>query len=642
MCGITGIVQFESSEYQINQKILKPMTDVITHRGPDSDGIWISPNADAGFGFRRLAIIDLSDAGNQPMTTQDGRFTIVFNGEIYNHNDIRQDLLARGYKYNSQTDTETILYGFQEFGIEILNKMVGMWGIAIWDNLNKELFLARDRIGIKPLYYYYQNNHLIFGSEIKSILKHPIVKRELNLDELPNYLNFGMSSRNSSLFKNINKLPAGHFIKVNKKNFVQKRYWSPIKENMVYTTMNDKEIQEHILILLRQAIKDRMMSDVPFGVFLSGGIDSSVNVALMAELMDRPIDTYTVGFKELEKYNELEYARKISNLFKTNHHEILIDQDDALPILEQLAWHEDEPNADPVCIPLYFLSKLTRESGTTVIQVGEGSDEQFIGYPWMLRDYKFFQSYWKYYNFLPDSIKKSCYFISSPFFKLFNQNQALDYLRRASYNEELYWSGASIFPPVLLEKLFSNNKRQLSIIPAIYAKSLHNEILSKSNNADYLQRILYVELQNRLAEILLMRVDKIGMAHSLEARVPFLDHRFVEFTMSIPPNKKVPEPNTTKYILKKAINGIIPDEIIYRKKQGFWAPVNEWLRNDWYNFALDKVIQSDLMKQDIFNTKYIKKLFLSHHSGKANNGLAIFTLLMLSLWYEKFFENSNN
>ena len=476
-----------------------------------------------------------------------------------------------------------------------------------------------------------------FGSEIKALLKHPQITAELNLHELPNYLNWGMSSR-STLFNGIEKLSPGHFLKYSKKDGLAiKRYWSPIKQNLEYTGLSENDICEHILSLLRQSIDARMMSDVPFGVFLSGGIDSSLNVALMYELMTRPIDTYTVGFKELEKYNELEYARKISKIYKTNHHEILIDHNDAFPILQELTWHEDEPNADPVCIPLYFLSKLTRDSGTIVIQVGEGSDEQFCGYRWMLREYNFEKSYWKAFNKAPKFAKLAIHNISKPIFNNLNFPELSEYFRRASNNEQLYWGGNPIFSPSFLHHLISEEYSNLNNIPSTFASTLHSEALSLKPDADYLQRIAYVELSNRLSEILLMRVDKIGMAHSIEARVPFLDHRLVEFSMSIPPNLKAPNKHTTKHILKKAVKGILPEEIINRRKQGFWAPVNEWLRNEWKDYAYSTIMNNELFKSGIFNKKYVNKLFYLHSNGKRNFGLQLFSLLTLALWHEKFF-----
>ena len=638
MCGIAGIVETSSNEPQINDQILKSMSDVIVHRGPDSEGQWISSDRKCGLSFRRLAIIDLSDAGNQPMTTSDGRYTIVFNGEIYNHAIIRKELQKRGYKYNSNSDTETILYGFIEFGEEIVEKLYGMWAFAIWDIEKNELFCARDRIGIKPFYFTFNNGRFIFGSEIKSIIQHPSVSKELNMDELPNYLNFGMSGNQESLFKGIRKLGAGHLLQLSeKKGLLVKRYWSPIKKDMPYTELRGEEIQEEVLRLLRVAIKDRMMSDVPFGVFLSGGVDSSVNVALMHELMDRPIDTYSVGFKELEKYNELKYARQIADLFKTNHHEILIDSNDAFEVLNDLPWHEDEPNADPVCMPLWFLSKLTRDSGTTVIQVGEGSDEQFFGYTWMMREYKLRNSYWKYYSSLPSALRKLSYGLLKPALKIADQPFISEFIRRATNEEEINWSGQPIFPPTRLFGLLGKDYKHLALVPAKYGAKLHEQAFSFKSDADYLQRIEFAELQNRLSEMLLMRVDKIGMAHSIEARVPFLDHRLVEFTMSIPESEKVPNLHTTKYILKKAVESILPDEIIYRPKQGFWAPVNEWLRNEWYGFSKDTILESKLVKEGILDRKYIEKLICKHQTGKKNTGLHIFSLITLCMWYKRMF-----
>ncbi len=639
MCGIAGVVDYNENNTTVSDNVVRKMADVIVHRGPDSDGFWLSGDRKCGLAFRRLAIIDLSPAGNQPMTTPDGRYTIVFNGEIYNHESIRKELIDKGYVYRSRSDTETILYGYCEWGRDVVHKLLGMWGFAIWDDREKTLFAARDRIGIKPLYYYHRDGRFIFGSEIKSILQHPSVSPELNFGELSVYLNYGMSGNRQSLFGNICKVPAGHRLFLGSDGRLElERYWSPADKSLEYSKMDPVEVRAEVLRLLRQAIKDRMMSDVPFGVFLSGGIDSSLNVALMYELMDRPIDTYTVGFKELEKYNELQYARQIAKLYNTNHREILIDHNDAFPVLESLVWHEDEPNADPVCIPLYFLSKLTRDSGTVVIQVGEGSDEQFVGYPWMMREYNFQKSYWSAFMHLPSFLRKPFYAASRMALKPFGRFDIMEYFRRAAGNEQLYWSGASIIPPAQFSAILNKNYQYLAQYPPQYAERLHSEILGPNPDADYLQRILYVELAHRLAETLLMRVDKIGMAHSIEARVPFLDHRLVEFTMSLPPSIKVPDGKTTKYVLKKAVEPILPNNIIYRKKQGFWAPVNEWFRNYWYDFALDTVLNSRINEHGVFNLEYIKHMFEQHKEGKANYGYKIFNLMSLAMWYDRFFK----
>jgi len=640
MCGIAGIFDYSQKRNAISNEILESMANCIIERGPDSNGTFISNDNKCGLAFRRLAIVDLSENGNQPMHTSDGKFSIVFNGEIYNHLSLREELLKEGYTYRSNTDTETILYGYAHWGIDLLQRMLGMWAFAIYDHTKQELLLSRDRIGIKPLYFYQKDGLIIFSSEIKSILAHPDVSKEFNFEELPNYLNYGLTSNRATLFKHIKKIPAGHYAIINKHGEINlRRYWSPFNRQLEIEVqkLSQAEIQEQLLTMLRSSIEARMMSDVPFGVFLSGGIDSSVNVALMAELMNRPVDTFTVGFKQLEKYNELEYARKIAKLFNTNHREILIDEQDAFNILEHLAYREDEPNADPVCIPLYFLSKLTRESGTIVVQVGEGSDEQFAGYPWIVQHYKVYEKYWRHYTKLPQFIKKTAYYISKPILNNTHKTLALDYIRRAAFDEQFYWSGISIFSPEHLNLLFGNNYKNLSTIPARYANELHKQAFELNPESDYFQRIAYLELTQRLAELLLMRVDKITMSHSIEARVPFLDHRIVEFSTALKAHQKMPDGKTTKYILKKAIESILPNEIIYRKKQGFAAPVEEWLRNEWFDFAKNEILNSYFVKNNIFDKSYIEKILHSHRSSKHNYSKQIFSLLMLSLWWRLYF-----
>lgn len=640
MCGIAGIFNYSGRQNAISHEILKQMSDCIIERGPDSDGAYISDDELCGMSFRRLAIVDLSSNGNQPMQTADGQFSIVFNGEIYNHLDVRKQLVELGFNYRSRTDTETILYGFARWGKGVLQKLLGMWAIAIYDNRRQELFLARDRIGIKPLYFYKKDGIFLFASEIKSILAHPLVEKDFNFDELPNYLNYGLSSNRGTLFKHIYKIPAGHYLVINKDGETKlERYWSPFnkEKETELEHLTDKEIQKQLLDLLRQSIEARMMSDVPFGVFLSGGIDSSVNVALMAEIMNRPVDTFTVGFRQLDKYNELQYARKIAEIFKTNHREILIDESDAIGIMEKLAYREDEPNADPVCLPLYFLSKLTRQSGTIVVQVGEGSDEQFAGYPWIVQHYNVYEKYWKHYIKLPQFIRKSAYYAAKPVLNSTGQILALDYIRRAAYNEQFYWSGMPIFSVCHLKKLLTASFEHLAAKPAEYADYLHRQALELSPDADYYQRMAYLELTQRLAELLLMRVDKVTMSHSIEARVPFLDHRIVEFSTALKANCKMPDGKTTKYILKKAVESILPKDIIYRRKQGFAAPVEEWLRKEWHQYAQNEIMNSYFVQNNIFNKNFVEKLLAEHHSHKANNSKKIFALLMLSLWWKKYF-----
>jgi asparagine synthase (glutamine-hydrolysing) len=668
MCGIAGIVEYGATQRTITHELLKRMSDVIAHRGPDDEGHWMSRESGngitAGFAFRRLAIIDLSPNGHQPMTTPDGRFTIVFNGEMYNHAQLRTELQQRGYTYRSGTDTETILYGYAEWGERVVSKMIGMWGLAIWDEERQELFCARDRVGIKPLYYTLQGGRFLFGSEIKSILQHPQISAEMNLSELTNYLGLSMTGR-ETLFAGIHKLRAGHWLKLRRGGALEvEEYWNPLQmyargdsnQEIVAgsamqrgDSMSETEIQQEIMRLLRQSVKDRMMSDVPFGVFLSGGIDSSTNVALMAELMERPVDTFSVAVGEHGRYNENYYARKVAKLFNTNHHEIEIDHNDAVQVMERLAWHEDEPNGDPVCIPLNFVSKLTREAGTIVVQVGEGSDEQFAGYSWMHRDLKFYHGAWQPYSALPAWMRRVAYGAARPAFMAQHQYLALDYLRRAAEGEQLYRGGAVDMTPVHLQTLLSPKFQYLAgqtdYAPTLFASAMHKEILSRKSNADYLQRMVYLEFAHRLPELLLMRVDKIGMAHGIEARVPFLDHRLVEFTMTIPERVKIPRyasngyrgGGQTKHLLKKAVESVLPHEIIYRTKQGFAAPVSEWFRGPLKSYWEAEVLHSRLVNREgIFERGRLQRLFNAHVQGKRDFGKSLYALLNLALWHKQF------
>lgn len=632
MCGIAGVVDFRTNSSN-SPELLRQMGDEIIHRGPDSGLTWMSENRICGFSHRRLSIIDLSDAGIQPMSSSDGKYTIVFNGEIYNYLEIRAELESKGLKFKSGSDTEVLIEGYRYYGKEIIDKLVGMWAFAIWDNENNELFACRDRVGVKPFYYYYKDDLFIFASEIKAILKHPDVSRELNFKELPNYLTYAMSSKKESLFAGVKKLESGSFISLRKEGMDWKKYWTPLSK--INNNISFDDAGSEIVRLLRQGVKSRMISDVPFGVFLSGGIDSSLNVALMAELMDRPIDTYTVGFKELEQYNELKYARQVANQFGTNHREILIGDRDCLNIIDDIAWHTDEPNGDPVCMPLYYLSKLTHESGTTVVQVGEGSDEQFVGYSWMLQGYNLNNTYWKYYQSLPKSVRKLGYNIATKFNPMLNQDLAFEYLRRASYDEEFSWSGVPMFGQFSLEQM-KNDNRLDPTIPNKYAKSQYKEINNIKSDAEYFEKIMYIEQQQRLAEVLLMRVDKIGMAHHLEARVPFLDHRLVEFTTSLPDRIKVPDKKEPKSLLKKAIKGILPEDIIYREKMGFAAPVHDWFRGPWKNLAQYHLFESKFAKTGIINDDFKRNLIKVHESGK-KRGSHIYNLVALSAWYERYF-----
>lgn len=665
MCGITGIFNYGGSGSLISNEILSAMTGEIAHRGPDDDGFFISPDRSVGFGFRRLSIIDLSPAGHQPMLSSrsasslsspsrsaspltspsrsasslsDRNIALVFNGEIYNHLSIRRDLEAKGYQYRSHSDTETLLYAYEEYGLDFIPKLYGMFAVALWDDEKRELLLVRDRLGVKPLYYTVQHGALFFASEIKALLKHPALSAIFNRQGFYDYLTSAVTPPDETLFSGIHKLEAGHFLRAGADGHIEKRqYWDAMNQTEDFPVEQfavERFCVDHIRRLLRDSIKLRMMSDVPFGVFLSGGIDSSVNVALMSELMTRPVETFSVGYKDLERYNELGYARQVSALFKTNHHEILIDESDALGFLEKMVWHLDEPNADPVCVPLYFVSKLARDSGTVVVQVGEGSDELFSGYTHYLREL-FYRRY--YYGLVPGALQSLVYQAS----KAFQPDSLLtDYFRRAAENDAPFYGGAMVFTEEqkrqLLTEAFRSGVLPTGRLSRHYTAILHQKI-SGGAAAEPLREMIYLELKNRLPELLLMRVDKISMATSIEARVPFLDHRLVEFAFRIPEALKVKH-GEPKYILKKAAEGIIPDEIIYRKKQGFAAPVSEWFRNGKLSgVARERIFGSSLMAQGFLNRTYIERLFEKHTGGSANFSTQLWSLLVASMWHDQHF-----
>ncbi len=656
MCGICGILNYGNSEPTFDEALLIKMSDTLAHRGPDDAGTFLSADRRVGFGFRRLAIVDLSPAGHQPMFSTDGSVALMLNGEIYNHEVLRREFQAKGRVYRSRSDTESIIYAYEEYGLDFVHKLLGMFAIALWDEKHRRLVLVRDRIGVKPLYYTFGSGQLIFGSEIKAILQHPDVSRELNEDALDSYLTFLIPPAPMTMFRNIHKLEPGHLMVVTKDGEIRKeQYWSPVpvspqpsidldgtsipQSKLLDASQRSSEevCISNIRTLLKQAIKDRMMSDVPFGVFLSGGIDSSTNVALMAELMNRPVDTFSVGFKHLEKYNELGYARQIAREFRTNHHEVMVDHAMAFDFLPKLVYHQDEPLGDPVCIPLYFVSKLARDNGTIVVQVGEGSDEQFAGYPSFLRELHIYRWLWKPYQLLPEFARRAIYQLAGSVLERQRRYLPLDYIRKATEGEELFWGGVNIITETHKKALLNGSFSSSGTRAYEYAHRWHEEILQRDPQADYLKRMIFLEFKQRLPELLLMRVDKVSMATSVEARVPFLDHRMVEYSMTIPTHFKIKH-GEPKYILKKAVEGIIPHNIIYRKKQGFAAPVSEWLRNEWSAYAEDAILNSGVLTPARFSRECIRAIFENHRRGVRDEGMQLWTLLNLALWYDHWID----
>ncbi|MBX7221653.1 MAG: asparagine synthase (glutamine-hydrolyzing) [Blastocatellia bacterium] len=645
MCGICGIYEFGRTSGEVTETVLTRMRDAMEHRGPDSAGNYISPDRKVGLGFRRLAIVDLSPAGNQPMTNEDGTVWIAYNGEIYNHRSLRPGLIAQGHVYKSESDTETIIHLFEERGYEFVEPLQGMFGMALWHSIKEELVLVRDRIGVKPLYYTIVDGRLIFGSEIKAILEHPAVSRDVDETALYHYLTFFTTPSPQTLFKGIQKLPPGHMLICNREGIRIERYWDAIVATPAQPP-DEAECIERIRDLLTKAVEKRMMSDVPFGVFLSGGVDSSANVALMAACSDEPVRTFTVGFHGLEQYNELQYARQISQHFATRHHEVLIGPEEVVSFLPELIFHQDEPIADPVCVPLYYVSKLVRDSGTIVVQVGEGSDEIFCGYPNYVDFLKIYEKGWGQLERLPNGVKRGLAAAAAPFSdfaarNLMTRGKKLlpDLVRRWGDGEELFWGGTVVYDEVSKNRLLSRDfqKRMNGVSSHQVVREIFDRFDSRKPDGDFLERMTYMDLKLRLAELLLMRVDKITMATSIEARVPFLDHHLVEFAMTIPRSLKYKN-GETKYILKKALEGILPDNIIYRKKQGFGLPIKEWFMAGFGQQLEDHILNSRLRKRNFFDYREIERLLAEHKAGKMDYSFHLWGLLNLSLWYERWIE----
>src|SRR5437773_691155 len=459
MCGICGVWEYGAARGHVGRDLLVSMRDVMTHRGPDDAGELIFDDARGGFGFRRLSIIDLSEAGHQPMRGCTDRVWLVFNGEIYNHAALREGLEQRGHVYKSRTDSETILHLYEERGLDFVQDIEGDYAIALWDADREQLVLARDRAGVKPLYYYYQNGLFIFATEIKAILQHPAVTAEVNEEALYHYLTFVTTPAPQTLFRGIQKLPAGHMLIVDRSGKARiSQYWDALPS--ASPKLTDSEHEANILKLLRDSIKKRMMADVPFGVFLSGGVDSSANVALMSELMTRPVRTFTVGFHDCEELNELESARAISKRFGTDHHEVMIGREEMQKFLPELVFHQDEPIADPVCVPLYYVSKLARDTGTIVVQVGEGSDELFGGYDWFRTYLRIEERFWRHAERAPLIARRAAVAVAQPIVgKTFKKRMSSELLRRLGANESLFWGGVAVFGETMKADLLSAEMR---------------------------------------------------------------------------------------------------------------------------------------------------------------------------------------
>ncbi|HLZ28950.1 MAG TPA: asparagine synthase (glutamine-hydrolyzing) [Chloroflexota bacterium] len=634
MCGICGVVTFGSRAQEIDEPTLRAMASTMRHRGPDDNGYYVSPDHHLGFGFRRLSIVDLN-TGEQPMSNEDDSIWLIYNGEIYNHADHRPGLEARGHRFRSHCDAEVVLHLYEEYGPDCVHHLRGMFAFALWDSRRRRLLLVRDRIGVKPLYFAALNNALLFGSEIKALFGHPALKPRLNEAALALYLTFAATPAPGTLFEGVQKLPPGHRLIVDADSGQRtlERYWQPLPDpDVLSNRLRPEEYVERLEALVRESIGLRLMSDVPYGAFLSGGVDSSLNVALMAELADRPVSTFSVAIEGDAASDELGFARAVAERYGTDHHEVFVNDQDFLDYLPQLVWHQDEPLADPVCVPLHAISEAARRNGTKVVQVGEGADELFAGYT----SYAFFTDFhrrlWQPYRYVPGFVRS---LVARGASHLLSLDRA-DVLDRAAQDGELFWGGAIPFYGAHARALFGPGFRASGqgreAVDALYA-----DVDAAIPGASQLDRMIGIELRQRLPELLLMRVDKVTMGSSLEARVPYLDHKLVEFALAVPAEVKYRD-GVTKWVLKRVAERVGLDrELVYRRKRGFCGSASNMLSPRLLARAEEEILDSAFARAR-FDVSFIRKMFAEQRAHQVDHNFRLWNLWNLVAWHTCWLE----
>ena len=625
MCGIAGFTRYFDPTGDLSS--LVRMGDKIAHRGPDAHGEYLDDGV--GLCHRRLSIIDLSTAGNQPMFSEDGNLVIVFNGEIYNYLELRKDLEKKGYEFKTKTDTEVILALYKFEGARCLDKLCGMFAIALWDKHKQELFLARDRLGKKPLYYYHNNKkQFVFASEIKSILEIETVPKEIRHDAIYDFFVYQYVPESKSIFKNIHKLKPGHFLTINKSGIKVQQYWDV--KFKPQSTSNEAEITEGLLDVIDTCTKQRMISDVPLGAFLSGGVDSSGIVALMAKNSQEPVVTCSIGF-DSKKFDEVKYAKQVADQYSTTHHELTV-KENILDNLEHLVGFFDEPFADPSLVPTFFVSQLAKTK-VTVALAGDGGDENFAGYSKYSVD--------KIENDLrkkvPDFIRGNLFPpLINPLRKsnIRTLNRAGTLLEALSkHPAEGFYLTNTFMTDAMWSRIANDNlKKEVDgYHPSTQSIDFYNAV----DAGDHLSRVLYTDIKTYLVGDILVKVDRMSMANSLEVRAPILDHRVVEYAASIPSSLKLNQ-KEKKYILKKSFSPLLPPDILYRKKMGFSVPLAYWLRNELKSTAEEKLFHSDSGLSNYFKPTEIKNIWLEHQQQIKDHSATLWSLLMFEFWWQKY------
>ncbi len=621
MCGICGIVNIKGNDVQSD--VLARMTDAMSHRGPDDRGLFIKDSA--GLGHRRLSIIDLN-SGHQPMFNEDKSVATVFNGEIYNYREIRSNLINKGHIFKTNSDTEVIVHAYEEFGLECIDIFRGMFAIAIYDSLKKMLFLARDRLGIKPLYYCLSKGEFLFASEIKPILLSGYYSSSVNVNVLDSFITMGYVPGKFTAFEGIMKLLPGHIGIIQDGVFQEKQYWDINEFGCNEMTIDEAQLK--LNDLLNEVLELHLISDVPLGVFLSGGLDSSTVVAYASNQVKEPLKTFSVGYRNAPDKSELGYASLVASKFKTDHFEFILDPEDFFLSLDNFLSYVEEPIVESAGIALLRLSQCARNEAIVLLS-GEGADEIFAGYP-LYRIMSWIEAVRPVANLLPRQVVSRCIGL---FFTDEKRKKYVDWIYQP-FDKRYRTISCDVTPSIkddLYQKDFAANMD--SPLAGIF-EALYDSV----KGATRLQQMLYLDMKTWLPDDLLIKADKMTMAASVELRVPFLDHKLVEFAVSLPDQLKL-NIFRGKHILKKVAREVLPKEILSRKKMGFPVPVSAWLRDSIYNETKDILLDSRSLSRGYFNPDYINKILEFNRTGKEDFGRRIFALLVLELWHRKYIDN---
>jgi asparagine synthase (glutamine-hydrolysing) len=634
MCGINGIALSSSSRRSLDVRQVERMRDVLTHRGPDDAGMYIDARIGrVALGHRRLSIVDVA-SGQQPMMNEDGTLHISYNGEIYNHAGFRSSLESRGHVYQTHCDTETILHLYEEHGPDCVNHLRGMFAFAIWDQKQRQLFIARDRFGVKPLYYVQTGDGSIyFASELKALLEARAITPELNYAALPDYLANHAPSGEYTLYRRVKRLLPGHTLLWRDGKIEINKYWDLSFQSDDRAVCSDADYVAEWSDLFRESVRLRLMADVPLGMFLSGGIDSSAIAAVMSGMVAEPIKTFSVAFAEREA-NELAYARLISDAFKTNHHEIVVSPEDFFSVLPKLVWHEDEPLAHPSSVALYFVSELASRH-VKVVLTGEGSDEVLGGYGRYRKTILNSKLGNQYQRLTPELLRKAIrkqIKALSPASRL-RQKLSRTFLTLSPDLESIYFDNFAVFPRSLQHQLLTAEARE-QVEPDPYR--VMRGLLTETDATSLLDQLLYADTKTYLHE-LLMKQDQMSMAASIESRVPFLDHKLVEFSAALPERMKL-RGATTKYILRESMKGLLPEAILSRPKMGFPVPIGSWFRGKFRHVIDEYVLGERAASRRIFEPAFVRSLVERHQQGGEDHSERLWALVNFEIWQRQFFD----